>query len=61
MEALNPESERKTTPSAYEIFGSFPEEDGYSAAGHSGDCTRENKHATQCLAWGVHSRQDTKL
>lgn len=49
METLDVEPQSETTPGAHEKFGSLPEEDGETSSSDTGDTTRENEHASQCL------------
>lgn len=61
MEALNPQAKGKASPSPNSIPSSLPEENSNGATGHASDYRREDKHATESLAWRVDGSENSEL
>ena len=61
MEALDPESKGKTTPSTNAIPSPLPKEDGDSATCDSSDGASKNEHSTKSLVWRIDGRDDTEF
>lgn len=61
MEALNPQAKGKASPSPNSIPSSLPEENSNSATSHASDYRREDKHATESLAWRVDGCENSEL
>ena len=60
-EALHPQADSETSPSADEIFRLLPEEDRHATTADTSDDTRENEDTSELLTRRVNRFQYSKL
>jgi hypothetical protein len=61
VKGLYPESESKTPPCAYTIYGSFPKKDGNGTTCDTCDGCRKYKHAYKGLSWWINGRENAEF
>lgn len=60
-ETLNPQTKGETSPSADEVFGCLPEEDGEGTSHYTGYGRCEHKHALERFIRGIYCGENAKF